>query len=62
MAAAERDSMASTLEEASDRILLLERHAREQDHRYQQSIKEYSLPQEKITIEERLTGELFILI
>lgn len=49
--------MASALEEASDRILLLERHAREQELRYQQSIKEYSLPQEKITIEERLSGK-----
>lgn len=57
IAATERDHMASALEEASDRILLLERHAREQDLRYQQSIKEYSLPQEKITIEERLSGE-----
>lgn len=57
IAAMERDSMASTLEEASDRILLLERHSREQDLRYQQSIKEYSLPQEKITIEERLNGK-----
>ncbi|XP_023310305.1 bicaudal D-related protein homolog isoform X3 [Anoplophora glabripennis] len=55
MAAAERDSLASALEEASDRILLLERHAREQDIRYQQSIKEYSLPQEKLSIEERLS-------
>lgn len=32
-AAQERDNMASALEEASDRILLLERHAREQDIR-----------------------------
>ncbi|KAJ8911270.1 hypothetical protein NQ315_015273 [Exocentrus adspersus] len=53
-AAAERDSLASALEEASDRILLLERHARDQDMRYQQSVKEYSLPQERVTIEERL--------
>lgn len=57
MAAAERDSMASALEEASDRILLLERHAREQELRYQQNMKEYRLPQEKITIEERLSGK-----
>lgn len=56
LAAAERDSMASALEEASDRILLLERHAREQDIRYQQSVKEYSLPQEKLSIEERLSA------
>ncbi|XP_030747590.1 bicaudal D-related protein homolog isoform X3 [Sitophilus oryzae] len=53
-AAEERDNLASAVEEASDRILLLERHAREQDIRYQQSIKEYSLPQEKLSIEERL--------
>ncbi|KAG5876660.1 hypothetical protein JTB14_029392 [Gonioctena quinquepunctata] len=57
MAAAERDSIASALEEASERILLLERHTREQDMRYQQSLKEYSLPQEKLSIEERLSGE-----
>lgn len=57
IAAAERDSMASALEEASDRILLLERLAREQDMRFQQNMKEYSLPQEKVTIEERLSGE-----
>lgn len=57
MAAMERDNMASALEEASDKILLLERHAREQDLRYQQSLKDYSLPQEKISIEERLSGE-----
>lgn len=59
MAAAERDNLATALEEASDRILLLERHAREQDMRYQQSLKEYSLPQEKLSIEERLNGEFF---
>ncbi|XP_066256650.1 bicaudal D-related protein homolog isoform X2 [Euwallacea similis] len=53
-AAEERDNLASALEEASDRILLLERHAREQDMRYQQSLKEYTLPQEKLSIEERL--------
>ncbi|XP_025837661.1 bicaudal D-related protein homolog [Agrilus planipennis] len=56
-AAADRDSLASALEEASDRILLLERHAREQDVRYQQSLKEYSLPQEKLSIEEKLSGD-----
>lgn len=56
-AAEERDNLASAVEEASDRILLLERHAREQDIRYQQSIKEYSLPQEKLSIEERLNGD-----
>ncbi|XP_074029832.1 bicaudal D-related protein homolog isoform X2 [Leptinotarsa decemlineata] len=55
MASAERDNIASALEEASDRILLLERHTREQDMRYQQSLKEYSLPQEKLSIEERLS-------
>ncbi|XP_060534190.1 bicaudal D-related protein homolog isoform X1 [Cylas formicarius] len=55
--AEERDHLASTLEEASDRILLMERHAREQDMRYQQSLKEYSLPQEKLSIEERLNGD-----
>lgn len=61
MAAAERDNLATALEEASDRILLLERHAREQDVRYQQSLKEYSLPQEKLmSIEDKLNGE-FIL-
>lgn len=58
MAAAERDNLATALEEASDRILLLERHAREQDIRYQQSLKEYTLPQEKLSIEDRLNGEL----
>ncbi|KAK5638839.1 hypothetical protein RI129_013134 [Pyrocoelia pectoralis] len=57
MAASERDSLATALEEASDRILLLERHAREQDVRYQQSLKEYSLPQERLSIEERISGE-----
>lgn len=56
-AAEERDNFSSALEEASDRILLLERHAREQDIRYQQSLKEYSLPQEKLSIEERLSGD-----
>ncbi|CAH0549227.1 unnamed protein product [Brassicogethes aeneus] len=55
LAANERDSMANALEEASDRILLLERHAREQDMRYQQSLKDYSLPQEKLSLEDRLS-------
>lgn len=55
-AANDRDNIASALEEASDRILLLERHAREQDIRYQQSLKEYSLPQQKLSIEERING------
>ncbi|ENN81429.1 hypothetical protein YQE_02122, partial [Dendroctonus ponderosae] len=59
-AAQERDNLALALEEASDRILLLERHAREQDIRYQQSLKEYSLPQEKLSIEERLNAEMDI--
>ncbi|XP_063929662.1 bicaudal D-related protein homolog isoform X3 [Zophobas morio] len=54
LAAAERDSLANALEEASDRILLLERHAREQDLRYQHSLKDYSLPQEKLSVEDRL--------
>lgn len=53
-AAAERDDLASALEEASDRILLLERHVREQEMRYRQSLKEYALPQEKLSVEERL--------
>ncbi|KAK9754001.1 hypothetical protein QE152_g1671 [Popillia japonica] len=44
-----------TLEEATDRIAQLERHAREQDIRYQQSIKDYSLPHEKLSIEDRLS-------
>lgn len=57
LAAAERDSLANALEEASDRILLLERHAREQDLRYQHSLKDYSLPQEKLSIEDRLNGK-----
>lgn len=57
MAAADRDGMANALEEASDRILLLERHAREQEMRYQQSVKDYSLPQEKLSIEERIAGK-----
>lgn len=35
-AAEERDNLALALEEASDRILLLERHAREQDMRFVQ--------------------------
>ncbi|CAH1111840.1 unnamed protein product [Psylliodes chrysocephalus] len=56
IAAGERDNIALALEEASDRILMLERHAREQDMRYQQSLKEYSLPQEKLSIEERLSA------
>lgn len=56
----ERDHFSSALDEANDKILLLERHARDQDMRYQQSIKEYSLPSEKLTIEERLNGK-FIL-
>lgn len=60
MAAAERDNLATALEEASDRILLLERHAREQDMRYQQSLKEYSLPQEKLSIEDKLNGKTII--
>lgn len=54
VAAIERDNMASALEEASDKILLLERHTRETEMRYQQSLKDYSLPQEKLSIEERL--------
>ncbi|XP_063929660.1 bicaudal D-related protein homolog isoform X1 [Zophobas morio] len=56
LAAAERDSLANALEEASDRILLLERHAREQDLRYQHSLKDYSLPQEKLSVEDRLNA------
>jgi chromosome segregation ATPase len=58
LAAAERDTLANALEEASDRILLLERHAREQDLRYQHSLKDYSLPQETLSVEDRLNGEL----
>lgn len=57
LAASERDNLATALEEASDRILLLERHAREQDMRYQQSLKEYSLPQERLSMDDRLNGE-----
>lgn len=57
MAAGERDSLANALEEASDRILLLERHAREHEMRYQQSLKDYTLPQERLSIEERISGE-----
>lgn len=57
MFAAERENLAITLEEATDRIAQLERHAREQDIRYQQSIKDYSLPHEKISIEDRLSGK-----
>lgn len=56
MAAAERDSLASALEEASGRILGLERHAREQEIRWQHSIREYDLPQERLSIEERLAS------
>ncbi|CAH1163413.1 unnamed protein product [Phaedon cochleariae] len=55
MAEAERDSISVELEEASDRIRLMKMHAREQDARYQQSLKEYSLPQEKMSIEERVS-------
>ncbi|CAH1184504.1 unnamed protein product [Phyllotreta striolata] len=55
MAAADRDNITLALEEASDRILMLERRSREQDMRYQQSLKEYSLPQEKLSIEDRLS-------
>lgn len=58
MAAIERDNMASVLEEATDKVLLLERHVREQEMRYNQSMKDYTLPQEKISIEERLQGKL----
>ncbi|XP_044762671.1 bicaudal D-related protein homolog isoform X2 [Coccinella septempunctata] len=50
----ERDSFANALEEASDRILILERHAREQDIRYQHNIKELSMPQDHMSIDERL--------
>lgn len=57
LAVSERTRMTSTLEEASDRILVLERHAKEQELRYHQSISEYNLPQERITIEERLDGK-----
>lgn len=60
LAASERDNLATALEEASDRILLLERHAREQDIRYQQSLKEYSLPQERLSIEDRLSGKQYM--
>jgi coiled-coil domain-containing protein 64 len=56
LAAAERDTLANALEEASDRILLLERHAREQDLRYQHSLKDYSLPQETLSVEDRLNA------
>lgn len=55
--AAERESLAIALEEATDRIAQLERHAREQDLRYQQSLKDYSLPHEKLSIEDRLSGK-----
>lgn len=58
VAANERDGLANALEEASERILILERHAREQDMRYQQSLKEYSLPQEKLSIEDRLNASV----
>ncbi|XP_017774868.1 PREDICTED: bicaudal D-related protein homolog isoform X2 [Nicrophorus vespilloides] len=60
LTASERDNFACALEDASDRILLLERHAREQDLRYQQSIKDYTLPQEKYSIEERINIEMDI--
>lgn len=53
----ERDHLAAALEEANDKVMLLERHAREQDMRYQLSIKEYSLPHEKLSIEDRLHRE-----
>ncbi|KRT79422.1 hypothetical protein AMK59_7123 [Oryctes borbonicus] len=56
MFAAERENLAMALEEATDRIAQLERHARDQELRYQQSIKDYSLlSHEKISIEDRLT-------
>ncbi|KAL3271754.1 hypothetical protein HHI36_022224 [Cryptolaemus montrouzieri] len=56
MTSAERDGLTNALEEASDRILLLERHAREQDLRYQQSFNEYNLPHAKSSLEDRLNG------
>ncbi|GJQ85981.1 hypothetical protein Trydic_g21825 [Trypoxylus dichotomus] len=55
--AAERENLAMALDEATDRIAQLERHAREQDLRYQQSIKDYSLvSHEKISIDDRLNA------
>nr|XP_022899745.1 bicaudal D-related protein homolog [Onthophagus taurus] len=57
--AGEREELTINLEEASDRIMQLERHAREQDYRYQQSIKEYSLPNEKLSIEDRMSEGKF---
>lgn len=60
LAAAERDGLAITLEEASDRILMMERHVREQELRYQHSMKDYTLPQEKLSIEERLNGKFSV--
>lgn len=58
MVSNERDSLANALEEASERVLLLERHAREQDMRYQHSIKELSRRDDHMSIEERIHGEL----
>lgn len=52
----ERDRLANDFEEASDRIILMERHTREQDIRYKHSIKELSMPQEPMSIEDRIHG------
>lgn len=57
----ERDALAADLEEASQRILLMERHARDQDMRYQQSMKDFNMPQEeKYSMEDRLHIEMDI--
>lgn len=61
-AAAERDNLATALEEASERILVMERHAREQEMRYQHSLQEYSLPQDKLSIEERIAGKFWVFL
>lgn len=58
-ATAERDSLTSALEEATDRIMGLERHAREQEMRLQHSIREYHLPSERLSVEEKLASKYF---
>lgn len=59
----ERDALAADLEEASQRILLMERHARDQDMRYQQSMKDFNMPQEeKYSMEDRLHSKSLVRV
>lgn len=60
---AERDALANALEEASDRILMLERHAREHEMRYQRGLRDSdTMPQmDKRPVENsRTIGKVFI--